>query len=109
MLTAMEKWIQESKVALAMMERELEQQNAAVEAAMMAIRHHSQVIEELEQNIAFVRDTVSRCTGGGPVETEEMETSVAHRPLPVRDRPQAPPLRPVGSAPPPPPRLVARG
>src|SRR5688572_17189676 len=98
MSNIMERWMRESLNALEVMEAQRAEHEAAMEAAMDAIRRHSTAIERLEKDIAIVREALETMA-------HEPEEAV-HAPAVPGVAPQgplvAPPIRPVG------PRLVAQ-
>jgi len=92
--------MRESMKTVEVMEARLAEHEHAVEAAMAAIRHHSEKIEGLESHIQIVREALSTAIeqAEDTPEYEATETTQARR-APVR-----PILRPVPPPPPQPPQ-----
>jgi hypothetical protein len=98
--SVMSRWMRESTTALEQLRRERDHHEQALEAAMDAIRVHTQAIERAERDIAIIETAVAGTEVG--VEPEqprsEEEFDVA---LPTQVRmttvqpPRPPPLRPV--------------
>ena len=101
----MSRWMRESMTALDHLRRERDHHERALEAAMEAIRVHTQALDALERDIGVIEKAVASTEGhadlepaavaGEPVADEfdvSMPTRV-HAPAIVPPRP--PPLRPV--------------
>lgn len=96
----MGRWMRESLTALHQLRRERDQHEQALEAAMEAIRQHTQAIESLEQDIELIETAVA-CSSSGVAEPEVVveddfevaEQTRVHQAAVVPSRP--PPLRPV--------------
>lgn len=96
----MSRWVKESTSALEQLKRERDHHENALEAAMEAIRVHTQAVERLEQDIEVI-ETALACTSDlEPQELQHFEefdagmTTGVHRVGAVRS-PTPPPLRPV--------------
>lgn len=101
----MSRWMRESLAALEQLRRERDHHERALEAAMEAIRMHTQSIDAHERDIAVIEKAIAGTEGHaepGPaaaeagVSAEEFEVSLptmVHVPAVVPPRP--PPLRPV--------------
>ncbi len=97
----MSRWMQESASALQQLRRERERHERALEAAMDAIRLHTQAIESLEQDIEVIETAVACTSEGGNAEVTEIEEEFEVAP-PTQVHyvgharpPSPPPLRPV--------------
>jgi len=97
----MSRWMQESAAALQQLRHERDRHEQALEAAMDAIRIHTQAIEALEQDIEVIETAVAGTSDGAEVATigpeDEFETAQpteVHYVGQVRP-PSPPPLRPV--------------
>ncbi|MCA9709733.1 MAG: hypothetical protein KDK70_28095 [Myxococcales bacterium] len=101
----MSRWMRESLNALQQLRSERDHHERALEAAMEAIRFHTQAVERLEQDIEIIETAVA-CTSEEPASVEVTElapddefetaalTEVRHISEVVRP-PSPPPLRPV--------------
>lgn len=99
----MSRWMRESLAALEQLRRERDHHERALEAAMEAIRMHTQSIDAHERDIAVIEKAIAGTEGHaepGPAAAEaaaeEFEVSLptmVHVPAVVPPRP--PPLRPV--------------
>ena len=102
----MSRWMRESLTALQQLRSERNHHERALEAAMDAIRQHTQAIETLEQHIEVIENAVAATSDDpGPVEIHEISAEDEYEtaaPTEVRHisqvRPQPPPLRPVRMA-----------
>ena len=108
MANVMDRWMRESLNALEVMEAQRAEHEAAMEAAMDAIRRHSSAIERLERDIGIVKEALEAAAVDEPADA----AATAVRPEPALTvpppggvgRPLAPPpLRPTAGGP----RLVA--
>lgn len=103
----MSRWMQESINALQQLRSDRDHHEQALEAAMEAIRRHTQAIEKLEQDIEVIETAVACTSEEAMPEVEEISadddfetaalTEVRHIDQ-VRPRvrpPSPPPLRPV--------------
>jgi len=100
--SVMSRWKRESMAALEQLRRERDHHERALEAAMEAIRVHTQSIDALERDIAVIERAIAgtEASAGSEAEATEavdefdvsMPTEV-HMPAMVPSRP--PPLRPV--------------
>jgi hypothetical protein len=104
MANVMDRWMRESLNALEVMEAQRAEHEAAMEAAMDAIRRHSSAIERLERDIGIVKEALDAASIEEP---PEAPTAVA-RPEPaltvpppsnVSRPPTPPPLRPTAGGP----------
>lgn len=108
MANVMDRWMRESLNALEVMETQRIEHEAAMEAAMDAIRRHSSAIERLERDIAIVKEALQAASvedapdGTAPVVQAEPAAPGPPASSAVRP-PTPPPLRPNGPGP----RLVA--
>ncbi len=98
--TVMSRWTRESLTALHQLRRERDLHEQALEAAMEAIRVHTQAIERVEQDIEIIELAVAGTSGANEPELvveDEFEvaepTRVHQSPTVLPPRP--PPLRPV--------------
>lgn len=106
--SVMSRWKRESQAALEQLRRERDQHERALEAAMEAIRVHTQTIDGLERDIAVIEKALASTDEGASMEIEaeaaeaaeaavdEFEISLptqVHLPSTVPTRP--PPLRSV--------------
>ncbi|MCH9684329.1 MAG: hypothetical protein K0V04_23040 [Deltaproteobacteria bacterium] len=94
----MGRWMEESLAALAHLRRLRDQHERALEAAMEAIRRHTDIVEQVERDIAVIEAAVSQTSGDTPpapeiIEEERSDTRV-HYVGSVKP-PSPPPLRPV--------------
>lgn len=112
MADVMDRWMRESINTLETMEARLAEHETAVEAAMTAIRRHTEQIERLEASVAIVRQALSsaiessEATGqAAPAQVDEPPTAEVARPA----APGRPILRPVPPPPPQPPQNWAAG
>ena len=104
----MSRWVRESMAALDQLRRERDHHERALEAAMEAIRVHTQAIDALERDIGVIERAVASTEGRAERTAVELETAAAaeelelsqptvvHAPAMVPPRP--PPLRPVPHA-----------
>ena len=95
------KWLQSSREAMASMEQELKQHNAAVEAAMATIRSHGDAIEKLERSLEIIGHALAQAEAGiardsqvRPGQPQPLARTAAPGQL-VGQRPDAPTLRAV--------------
>lgn len=99
MTDVMDRWMRESMSALENMEARLAEHENAVEAAMTAIRRHTEEIERLESSVRIVREALGSAL-------EQAEATAPASPAPevetVRTN-AAMPRQAVGAPPPPPP------
>lgn len=96
----MSRWMRESLTALHQLRRERDLHEQALEAAMEAIRRHTQAVERLERDIAVIETAVAGSSGGVEPEVvveDEFETAEPTRvhQTPTVVPPRPPPLRPV--------------
>ncbi|MEM9458822.1 MAG: hypothetical protein AAGF11_31885 [Myxococcota bacterium] len=99
----MSRWMRESLTALQQLRSERNHHERALEAAMDAIRQHTQAIEKIEQDIEVIENAVAATSDDpAPVEIHEISTEDEFEtatPTEVRHisqvRPQPPPLRSV--------------
>lgn len=98
----MSRWMRESQSALHHLRRERDQHEAALEAAMEAIRQHTQAVERIERDIAVIEAALGGSSGIEEPEVipeavedefEGSEQTRVHQPAMLPPRP--PPLRPV--------------
>lgn len=96
MSNIMDRWMRESLNALEVMEAQRAEHEAAMEAAMDAIRRHSSTVERLEKHIAILREALEAAAQQEPVTTAEPSPQVAGIASSGAARPLAPPpLRPA--------------
>lgn len=96
----MSRWMRESLTALHQLRRERDLHEQALEAAMEAIRVHTQAIDRVERDIAVIETAVSESSGVDKplaMVEDEFETSEETRvhQTPTVEPPRPPPLRPV--------------
>ena len=104
MADVMERWMRESINALEVMEARLGEHEQAVDAAMAAIRRHTEEIEGLETHIKILREALANAIESVPANpTAELERPrvVAQPPVPPPAgqpmlRPVPPPAQPPG-------------
>jgi hypothetical protein len=101
----MSRWMRESLTTLHQLRRERDLHEQALEAAMEAIRMHTQAIERVERDIAVIETAVAGSSGISEPEPiavveDEFETSEPTRVhlAPTVLPPRPPPLRPVPRA-----------
>lgn len=96
----MSRWMRESLTALQQLGRERDLHEQALEAAMEAIRVHTQAIERVERDIAVIETAVSESSGVTEAlamvedEFETVEETRVHQ-TPALAPPRPPPLRSV--------------
>jgi uncharacterized membrane protein YccC len=105
MANVMDRWMRESLNALEVMEAQRAEHEAAMEAAMDAIRRHSSAIERLERDIAIVKEALDAAAVDEAPDTSASASAVP-QPEPASAVPAAssvsrpptpPPLRPAAS------------
>lgn len=101
--SVMSRWMRESMTALEQLRRERDHHEQALEAAMEAIRVHTQAIERVERDIVVIETAVAGTEAGlEPEQARAEEEFDVALPTQVHGTavppPRPPPLRPVALA-----------